>query len=408
MIRPVAALRAELDQFGRLPEDVKKLILANFLYTFAIAFMNIFVTAYIFNQADNATVILYYLGEYIGLPVVFTLNGMLMRRVSVKVLYSLGMVASVSTILLMMTLDRPAAPVFFGCGVVVGLCYGLHWANRNFLVLSSTDNLSRNYYTGLEFMLVTLVMLISPILTGSFIAEATASGLLTREGAYRTIVAGILVLCSLAALVIMRGRFETPPMPRFVYFRFVPVWTRMQAFSFLKGAIQGGQIILPSLLIMNLVGKEMALGVVNSVCGVIGAIAVYITGRVARPEQRLLVYAVSAAMFTAGALTHSVMFSAVSVLIWMALQTASDPLSYAGYLPMMMRAMDVAAEQEGRPAYAYVANHEIWINLGRVVGCALFLALLYRISEAFALRHFLTVVGLAQIAAIWVARRLPT
>ncbi len=405
---PFHALQAEISHFNQFPLNVKKLLLANFIYSFAIAFLNLFVNAYIFSKTDNATVVIYNFGLYTGLPIVFALNGVFLRKVSIKVLYSLGMVVSAGTIFYMMLLKQPTALIFFVSGFLFGLCYGLHWANRNYLILDSTTNENRNYYVGSEFFLAQIAFLLTPLFSGWFISYGPESGLYNKDFAYQVLIGAIFIFCAFAAWVIMSGTFKTPQIPAFFHFKFKALWNRMRLFTFLKGNIQGAQIILPSLLIMNLVGAERELGIIASISAILSAITVYIVGRLAKPKDRILVLTISVIIFCVSGFLHSILYSALSVLIWQVLQTMSDPLSYAAYNPIFYRAINVAAQMENRPEYTYVVDNEIVTNAGRIVGCFIFLAFIYYISDAFALRHYLTVVSIMQIATIFIVRKLPS
>ncbi|MBN2091701.1 MFS transporter [candidate division KSB1 bacterium] len=405
---PIRAIQSEIDHFNQFSSNVKKLLLANFIYSFAIAFLNYFVNAYIYSKTDNATVVIYNFGLYTGLPIIFALNGFLLRKISIKVLYSLGMVASAGTIFYMMLLKQPTALIFFISGLFIGLCYGLHWANRNYLILDSTTNENRNYYAGSEFFLIQIAFLLTPAFSGWFISYGPTSGLYDKDLAYQIVIGIIFFFCAVAAWVLMRGTFKTPQIPAFFHFKFQAVWNRMRFYTFLKGNMQGVQIMLPSLLIMNLVGEERELGIIASLCSILSAITVYIVGRIAKPKDRVVVLAISVIIFCVSGFLHSFLYSALSVLIWQLLQTISDPLSYAAYNPIFYRAIDVAAKTEHRPEYTYVVDNEIIINAGRILGCLIFLAFIYYISDAFALRHFLAIVGLMQIATIFIVRKLPS
>ncbi len=399
--------RSELSHFNDFSPNVKKLLLANFLYSFAVTFMNIFVVAYIFSKSDNATVVIYNFGLYLGLPVIFALNGFLFRIIGIKALYSLGMVASGATIFYMMTLSDPTTFIFFISGFFVGVCYGLHWANRNYLILDTTNNNNRNYYTGIEFFLFTMVNLMAPVLSGLFISFGDTSGLYSKDTAYLILIGIIFLICAFAAWVIMRGTYKTPKLPKYLFFKFKIVWKRMQLFALLKGSYQGAVMILPSLLVLNLIGDEKELGIIYSMSAVLSGIAVFVAGRIAKPGNRIHILIVSLGFFIFGSIMHSLLFSLLSVLIWQACQIMADPMSYAAYNPIMMRAMDVSAKDEDRPAYTYIVNHEIYTNLGRVIGCLIFLVFINYISDVFALRHFLLVIGLIQVASIFVAKKLP-
>ena len=95
-------------------------------------------------------------------------------------------------------------------GILIGIAYGLHWANRNYLILSSTNNDNRNYYTGTEYTLVNIAFLVAPILSGSFINYGVKLGYFSKDTGYLLIIGFIFIICSFAALAILTGDYKTP------------------------------------------------------------------------------------------------------------------------------------------------------------------------------------------------------
>jgi YQGE family putative transporter len=318
------------------------------------------------------------------------------------------MIASSGTIFYMMMLTEYSTLIFFVSGFIIGSAYGLHWANRNYLIMASTVNENRNYYTGTEFMLINIAFLFSPLLSGGFIGLGTSFGLYDKDTAYILIIGAIFLLCAIAAWLIISGTYKTPVLEgNFIHFKFGSIWKKMQIISFFKGALQGAQIILPSLLIMNLVGEEGVLGLITSLGAIVAALTVYIMGRIAKPEDRVTIMIVSIVIFFIGSLSHSLFYSAVTVLIWAAVQALHDPIWFEAYNPMWYRAMDVASEIEKKARYSFVINNEIYINAGRLLGICIFLVFNNYISEAFALRHFLLVVAILLFLVIPAAKKLP-
>lgn len=408
MTNPIAFIKKEISHFNTFEPNVKKLLSANFLYSFAISFMNIFVNAYIWSKADNSTVMIYNIGIYLGLPVVFAINGYLLRLLSIKMLYSFGMIASSGTIFYLMWLTEYTTIIFFISGFIIGMAYGLHWANRNYLIMASTTNENRNYYTGSEYMLVNIAFLLSPLLSGFFIEYGTSLGFYDKDTAYLIVIGLIFLICALAASFILRGTYETPKLDgRIIYFRFASIWKNMQIVTFFKGAVQGAQIIMPTLLVMNLVGEEGILGIITSIGGMVAALTVYVMGRIAKPDDRVKIMMLSIVILFSGALSHSLIFSAISVFIWTAVQALSDPIFYEAYNPMLYRAMDVSSENENKPRYSFVINNEILINLGRIIGIAIFLLFDQFASQEFALRYFLLVVAGMMFFVMPSAKKLP-
>ncbi len=181
----------------------------------------------------------------------------------------------------------------------------------------------------------------------------------------------------------------------------------MQLFTLLKGNVQGAFIILPGVLTLKLVGDEGTLGTIGTAGAILSTVTVYFVGRYSRPRHRVRILAVGISLFVVSAVIHSLLFSVISVLIFAAIQITSNPLMNVAYYPMMMKAMNVAAKEDKRNEYAYIFNNEILLNLGRILGCAIFLGMYRWVSQDFALRHFLLITALLQLLSLAVAKKLP-
>jgi MFS transporter, YQGE family, putative transporter len=87
-------------------------------------------------------------------------------------------------------------------------------------------------------------------------------------------------------------------------------------------------------------------------------------------------------------------------------------LMFAGPLPDMadttvqMLTIDTVSAIEGRSMYAYILNREFGYFVGRASGLIIFLVLAYGISNVFALRYSLLLVGIIQLLTIWIIRSL--
>ena len=72
----------------------------------------------------------------------------------------------------------------------------------------------------------------------------------------------------------------------------------------------------------------------------------------------------------------------------------------------MMKAIDVVSEIEKRDGYTYIMSHEIGLFFGRAFGMVLFILMASLISEDFALRFALVVVGALQMLSLPLAKNI--
>lgn len=397
----------EYGLFRSCPRDMRILLLTNMVYALVLPVIEIFVAAYVMRNSQQVSkVVTYQLAIYSATPLAFLVNGYLLGRASVFRLYSLGMLLSGASMLVMMSSNVITSLDIAGSGFMMGISTGLFWANRGFLTLSTTTNENRNYYYGLEQFVYTVTSVGVPVAIGWFI-ESTArygwfGGVINH--AYRLVAFGVCGLTVLASIIVHRGNFSNPPRTRFIYFTFHRLWYKLLSLSVLKGLAQGYFVTAPAMLIMKLVGQEGALGTIQAAGGVISAIVLYVVGRTTKPRHRLGVFTFGLVLFTIGSFVNAILFNAIGVLIFMACLLLAKPLLDIAYFPIQMLVIDIVSRIEGRNQYAYIFNCEFALFLGRLVGCGLFIAIARYVSGIAALKYALPVIAVVQLLSIGVTR----
>jgi YQGE family putative transporter len=360
------------------------------------------------NSHAVAKVVTYQLSIYAATPLAFYLNGKMLGRIGAKHLYAAGMVLSGVAMVLMMQLSILTPLGVATSGFTMGLATGIFWANRGFLALTATNDGNRNYYYGLENFIASLAAVVVPALIGWFISGTTLYGWLggIPNRAYHIVAFVVFGLTILAAGILERGTFRNPEHTRFVYFSFHPLWRRMLELALLKGLAQGYIVTAPAMLIMMLVGQEGTLGATQAIGGVFSAFLMYMVGRLAAPQHRKIVFAAGLLLFFLGAVTNTLLFNAVGVLIFIGCLIVAKPLLDIAYYPIQLQVVDVVSRIENRNQYAYIFNHEFGLFTGRCLGCGLFLGIAYWWSGIAALKYALPVIALLQLLSIRVAGQI--
>src|SRR6188768_1784235 len=98
-------MRSEIAHFKSQSYNFKVLTLTNLIYSIVLPVIDIFVAAYVMRSSnDPVKVVVYQLTIYTGIPLTFLINGWLLNRFPIKVLYSFGMVLSAISMMIMMSL----------------------------------------------------------------------------------------------------------------------------------------------------------------------------------------------------------------------------------------------------------------------------------------------------------------
>ena len=123
-------LRAEIAHFGRQPHNFRVLMLTNLIYAFVLPVIEIFVAAYVMRSSDDPVkVVVYQLTIYTGIPLTFLLNGYLLNRFNIRTLYSIGMMLSGVSMMIMTSLQTLDLTGIAAAGLTMGMSFGFYWAN---------------------------------------------------------------------------------------------------------------------------------------------------------------------------------------------------------------------------------------------------------------------------------------
>lgn len=399
----------EYAYFLTMPWNMRVLLVTNMIYAFVLPVIEIFVGAYIMRSSDDPKIVaIYQLTVYTGIPFTFLLNGYLLNKYKVARLYSIGMLLSGLSMLLMMSLNTLSATGVGIAGLLMGASFGLFWANRDLLTLNNTDDDNRNYYYGLETFFYTLTAIIVPFVIGSFFVLSVRQGWFGGDvgDAYKMITIAVFALTILSSFVVHKGDFKNPGMKKFVYFKYDVLWYKMLVLAGLKGLVQGYLTIAPAILVMRLVGDEGSLGLVQSISGLITALAIYTLGRITGPTHRIYIFGAGYFIFLVGALFNGILFSAVGVMIFVLSKVLFQPLHDIAYFPIQMKVINVLSEKENRNEFAYIFNHEFGLYAGRFIGLMLFIYLAFYVSENFALKYALIIVGVLQLLSLPLAQHI--
>jgi YQGE family putative transporter len=389
-------LTYEFQFFQSHPLGMRTLLLTNLIYALVMPIIELFVGAYIMrNSEDISLVVIFQLAVYTGIPLTFMINGFLLNHFPISRLYSLGMLLSGVSMFAMMSLDNLDTLGVFIAGLIMGLSYGFFWANRDFLALNTTKDENRNYYYGIETFFYTMTGIGVPLAAGAFIAATESNGWFggNVNVAYHGLTIGVFALSVFASILVHRGQFQNPKKAPFLFLKFDRLWNKMLGLASLKGVAQGYIVTAPTMLVMSLVGKEGALGLIQSIGALLSAILLYVLGRVTGPKHRLLIYGIGCSLFVLGALFNAGLYSSEGVILFMVCLLFARPLLDIAYFPIQLKVIDVVAEKEGRNEFAYIFNHELGLYLGRLLGCGLFIVLARYVSEYAALRYALLVIA---------------
>ena len=391
--------------------SAKILIITNTIYALVLPVIDIFVASYIMrNSNDPSKVILYQLAIYIGIPITFFINGFLLNKINIKKLFSLGMILSGVSMVFMMSLKEINYFGLIMAGLIMGMSFGLYWANRDYLVLSTTKDRTRNFYYGLETFIYTIIASIVPVIIGWYLMSGNVdSDKVSNEtvnSSYRVITTVVFIITIIASIVFHFGKYEKPKSEKFLYFKFHSLWKKMLQLSVLKGLAQGFIVTAPVMLMMKFFHSEGALGSTISIGAIIAAIIMLILGKLSKPKHRLIIFSVGLICFFLASFFNGLLFNTTGVILFMFLLLISRPVLDIAYFPIQLKVIDVLSKIESRNEFSYILNHEFGLFIGRFIGASTFLGIAYFLDANIALRYALLIIGTLQLFSILIAKQL--
>lgn len=391
--------------------NIRTLLVTNMLYALILPIIEIFVGAYIMrNTGSPAYVAIYQLCMYFGVLVTSVLNGFLLTKFSASKLYAFGILLSAFILMAMMFVHAIGIMELGLSGFILGASTGFFWTNRYLLTLNSTNDENRNYFFGLESFFFSLWSITVPLIVGTFLASVGSINFLGKvldvNNGYQIITVFSLLIAIAAVIVLSKGKFDNPVQKRFFYIRFHVLWKKLLTLAGLKGMVQGFLVTAPAILVMRLVGDEGSLGLIQGVGGLLTAALVYTLGRIAKPRHRMAIFGLGLFVFFLGTLVNAVFFSAIGVIVFVLCKVLFQPLHDLAYFPTMMKTIDAVKAIENRNEYSYILSHEVGLFIGRTFGMGLFISLAYWVSEDFALKYALVIVGAIQLLSLPLAKNI--
>ncbi|MEO6346993.1 MAG: MFS transporter [Aquaticitalea sp.] len=387
--------------------STKILILTNVIYAFVLPVIDIFVASYIMrNSNDPSKVIFYQMAIYTGIPITFFINGFLLNRINIKRLFSLGMLLSGVSMVFMMSLKEIN---YFGlvmAGLIMGMSFGLYWANRDYLVLATTKDRTRNFYYGLETFFYTIIASIVPVIIGWYLINGHGTSNEGVNSGYKVVTTVVFGITILASIVFHFGTYAKPKSEKFLYFKFHKLWKKMLQLAVLKGLAQGFIVTAPAMLMMKFFHSEGTLGSAISIGAIIASVIMLILGKYSKPKDRLIIFSVGLICFFLASLFNGLLFNTTGVILFMFLLLIARPILDIAYFPIQLKVIDVLSKIENRNEFSYILNHEFGLFIGRFFGAGTFLVIAFFVNSEIALRYALLIIGTLQLLSILIAKQL--
>lgn len=404
MLRKV--INNELDHFHRLTHQAQELITSITLYNIVDPFLVLFTNAFLWRESQSPSLIaMYNLFYYIGLPIAFYLNGLLLKKYKPNHLYFFGNILQGTIISLLIFFSASSFVAIMLFGFMFGIGAGFFWANRNLLTLRITESDNRIYFAGLESLSGTLLSIIVPILIGGFIVLGSFLHLYSIHQGY-----AILSVISLGVLIFVGAflrdmKLSIAPITNIFLLKTSPLWTMFRSLTFTYGFLSGVGFLTP-IIILKFIGNEDKLGTVQSFAAIVSTVIVYAVAKKASQKHRMMILVSGVLLNFVGSLIFGILYSAIGTLILVTFFALASPFDWVAYSSLSNDTIDREEKIHTQHHFSYVFDQELVLNIGRIVGIGCFFLFINYFPENVVLRFSPLFFVSTQVFLIWVGKSI--
>lgn len=404
-------IERERAYLARLTVDQRSLLYSFLLFTLAGPFIFIYLNAFIWRQSRDPQLMLQNnIGFYVGVMLAFYLNGVLMRWFSIKKLFLAGAILQGVFPLFFIFIGgtEQFLPYIFFFGMLNGVGGGFYWANRNSITSHITAGPNRFQFMSLESSLGTLFDFLLPLVIGWSIVLLVRWDVTSSTVIYQIFaVIGALILAWSGFVI--RNIDEEPTTAKlhrtdFFFWKTSREWNHLRVVEFFNGAIEGVTGFIPLMLILLFLGEENAIGTVEAVTSILGAVMLYVLGKRIKRSDHLWIVAAWVAITSLGYGLFAVFYTPWALIISFLLSGLVVIFRWSSIMAVVYEVIDEKVASDNR-RYRYILDREVYLNSGRII-TLLICFVLYTSYGEEVLRFGLLFATLLQLFLLYSFRQL--
>lgn len=396
----------EHKQFQKLSKGGQKFLLSLFLYNIINPIFAIFINAFIWRESQDVMMVaLFNLAWMCVIPLGFYLNGVMLKRYSVRKMYFIGSLlrSSLIALLIFFPAVNPLMIVLFGLGY--GLTSGIFFSNKNLLTVELTNSSNRIYFQSLDFISQTITSILVPLAIGSLIVFGSDLALYSPKEAYYAIAVVMILFSLFLGSIIKKISIKHPDISNIILQHGSHQWNFARGINFMMGMLSGLTLFLPVTIVLSYIGQEDTLGIVQSITAVVCAVTLYLLARSINTRFRVEVITASIIAMIIGSAILAFYFNPVGIFIYFALMTLTHQILMVEVNSIILDLMDRENTAYDHK-YKYVFDLELVLNVGRVTGIMFFAFYMKIFSQAFSMQYISLFISVALIAVIILAKAI--
>jgi len=364
------------------PFETLKFITSNFFFGLFNPFYIIFSNTFIFQatHGDLSENIVYCIFTYLGILGGFVISGWVSARISFRNLLIGGVWLMFFTIFQLFSLNphRVNTYIVIAAGFFTGLGSGVYWSARNYLSLQLTNDNNRDFFSGIDYILISAGRILTPLIIGVYIGLGIKHHWFSASFAYRSVLTVTLGLAILVTLFTLR-------VPNNIYRRHGSLtvktnglWTAVRKMFFYLGFYQSAFFVVPTVFIMKFIGGENMVGTLNALCYILAILTIYYLSSRSTIEHLTRIMRAGFYIFLTGTLLFSIFLPFAAALgtyflIFLMFFTESI-LNYPARATMLKATEEIKSTVQA-DGYQYLTDVELFAEIGRLAGLVLFFGL---------------------------------
>ncbi|KZZ86331.1 MULTISPECIES: MFS transporter [Bacillaceae] len=386
-------------------KDLLMLLTIGGLYSLSIALSNSFVNVFLWKQTGEfADLGIYNLTIVIMQPLTFILAGRWAKKIDRVIVLRLGVLFLSIFYILVLIIGSHANQFLVLMGALLGIGYGFYWLAFNVLTFEITEPETRDFFNGFLGILTSSAGMVGPIAAGLVIS------LFAGNSGYKIIFAISLILFACAvgmSLLIKRRPSHGQYLIKEVYLerKNNPNWKLITIAHFFQGLREGTFIFVIGVFVFITTGSELALGTFGMINSAVAFIAYYAASRVITKKIR------KKAILAGGLLLYFSIFlilfnmSYQNLLIYAVCIAIAYPMLLVPYVSLTYDVIGRAWNAAGARV-EYMVIRELFLNAGRVVSIAGFIAVVMLFDVQKSLPVYLAVIGAGHALIYLFVRRI--
>jgi MFS transporter, YQGE family, putative transporter len=405
--------REQRNRYQIFSANARKFIASNLLFSLFGPFYLIFSNTFIFSSTKGNLEmnLLYCIFNFAGIIAGFVTTGYASARIHIKLLLLGGAWLCFLTIVLMFTMPQRnmswVGISFYG--TFTGLGVGIYWSARNYLTLVLTNKTNRDFFSGIDFIFISLGRVITPFVIGIYIGSGIKMGWFSPAFAYQsTLLLAFLLVVSLT-IITLRVKHLSVRLGKFMYSNYSKEWHKVRLLLMTLGFFQGTIYVIPTVFIMKFVGGEGYVGTVNAIGYLVAVVVVYTISSKSGVEHRTKVVSLGSWILTLGSVSFAVLFNHNVVLgtyILIFLMFLAEPILNFPIRATVMEVIKVMRKQDCRKNYAYILDVEAFTAIGRIASLTVFYLLYLILPVSFAIILFILIMAATQYLCIPFSKRI--